>query len=207
MSTIALFGGSGRTGMRLLEKLLEAGHEVRLVSRRPVESREGVTVILGDATDLTAVKETVQHADVVFSALGTDKQNVLSRFTPLVIEAMREVGVTRIVTVGTAGILKAHDTDAYRFQTRESKRTMTTAAEDHAHAYELLDASGLDYTVVCPTQLIDEPSVGKLVITQDKLGTLHSGPISRDDVADLVLDVWQGNKYVGHRVGITTESR
>ncbi|MCC5892033.1 NAD(P)-binding oxidoreductase [Exiguobacterium sp.] len=206
MSTIALFGGSGRTGMRLLEKLVEAGHEVRLLSRQPIESREGVTVILGDATDQEAVVETISTADVVFSALGTDKQNVLSRFTPLVIDAMRQLGVTRIVTVGTAGILQAQGTDAYRFQTRESKRSMTTAAEDHAHAYELLDASGLDYTVVCPTQLIDEPSVGKLVITQDELGTLHSGPISRDDVADLVLDVWQENKYVGHRVGITTES-
>ncbi|MCT4795287.1 NAD(P)-dependent oxidoreductase [Exiguobacterium alkaliphilum] len=207
MSTIALFGGSGRTGMRLLEKLVEAGHEVRLLSRRPIESREGVTVIVGDATDLSAVTETVQHADVVFSALGTDKQNVLSRFTPLVIEAMREVGVTRIITVGTAGILQAHDTDAYRFKTRESKRTMTTAAEDHAHAYELLRDSDLDYTVVCPTQLIDEPSDGDIVITPDELGTLHSGPISRDDVADLVVKAWEENNYIGHRVGIMTESR
>lgn len=192
--------------MRLLEKLVEAGHEVRLLSRRPIESREGVTVIVGDATNQEAVVETISTADVVFSALGTDKQNVLSRFTPLVIDAMRLHGLTRIVTVGTAGILQAQGAEAYRFQTRESKRSMTTAAEDHAHAYELLETSGLDYTIVCPTQLIDEASPGKLVITADELGTLNSGPISREDVATLVLRVWQEQLYVRHRVGITTES-
>lgn len=193
--------------MRLLERLLKDGHDVRLLSRREVEPRERLTVIIGDATDADAITKTVQSADVVISALGTDKQNVLSRFTPLVISAMQVNGVTRILTVGTAGILQAHDMDAYRFETRESKRTMTTAAEDHAHAYELLRDSDFDYTVVCPTQLIDEPSDGDIVITPDELGTLHSGPISRDDVADLVVKAWEENNYIRHRVGITTESR
>lgn len=205
MSTIALFGGSGRTGMRLLERLLEDGHDVRLLSRREVEPRERLTVIIGDATDADAIAETVQSADVVMSALGTDKQNVLSRFTPLIISAMQAIGVMRILTVGTAGILQAHDSDNYRFETRESKRSMTTAAEDHARAYELLDASNLDYTVVCPTQLIEGASIGNIVITPDVLGTQNSGPISRDDVAELVIRAWEDASYSRHRVGITTE--
>lgn len=206
MSTIALFGGSGRTGMRLLERLLEDGHDVRLLSRREVEPRDRLTVIIGDATDADAIAETVKSADVVMSALGTDKQDVLSRFTPLIISAMQAAGITRLLTVGTAGILQAHDSDHYRFETRESKRSMTTAAEDHARAYELLDASPLDYTIVCPTQLIEDASVGKIVITADVLGTQNSGPISRDDVAELVIQAWENNSYRRHRVGITTES-
>lgn len=206
MSTIALFGGSGRTGMRLLERLLKDGHDVRLLSRREVEPRDRLTVIIGDATDADAIAETVKSADVVMSALGTDKQDVLSRFTPFIISAMQAAGITRILTVGTAGILQAHDSDNYRFETRESKRSMTTAAEDHARAYELLDASTLDYTIVCPTQLIEDASVGKIVITAEVLGTQNSGPISRDDVADLVIQAWENNSYRRHRVGITTES-
>ncbi|WP_215190092.1 NAD(P)H-binding protein [Exiguobacterium sp. s6] len=206
MSTIALFGGSGRTGMRLLERLLKDGHDVRLLSRREVEPRDRLTVIIGDATDADAIAETVKSADVVMSALGTDKQDVLSRFTPFIISAMQAAGITRILTVGTAGILQAHDSDNYRFETRESKRSMTTAAEDHARAYELLDASTLDYTIVCPTQLIEDASVGNIVITADVLGTQNSGPISRDDVADLVIQAWENKSYRRHRVGITTES-
>lgn len=206
MSTIALFGGSGRTGERLLERLVKDGHTVRFLTREPVPKREKVIEIIGDATERESVFETVRTADVVMSALGTDKQNVLSRFTPLVIEAMNQHGVNRIITVGTAGILQARDSGQYRFETNESKRTMTTAAEDHARAYELLKESALDYTIVCPTQLIEEPSVGELVISEDVLGTTNSGPISRDDVAELVISIWRKNKYVGHRVGITTES-
>ncbi|WP_083273951.1 NAD(P)-dependent oxidoreductase [Exiguobacterium aurantiacum] len=206
MSTIALFGGSGRTGMRMLERLLEDGHHVRLLTRRPLQPRDGLDVIIGDATDQEAVIETIQRADVVMSALGTDKQNVLSRFTPLVIAAMQQAGLKRILIVGTAGILRAHDSDNYRFETRESKRSMTTAAEDHARAYELFEASDLDYTIVCPTQLIEGESVGEIVITADVLGTLNSGPIARDDVAELMLRAWKDRTFIRHRVGITTES-
>ncbi|WP_214698537.1 MULTISPECIES: NAD(P)H-binding protein [unclassified Exiguobacterium] len=206
MSTIALFGGSGRTGERILERLLNQGHSVKLLSRRSIDSKEGLHEIIGDATDHEAVLETVQSADVVISALGTDKQNVLSTFTPLVIEAMKQFNVTRIITVGTAGILKAHDSDNYRFETKESKRSMTTAAEDHARAYELLRDSGLAFTVICPTQLINEPSNGDIIVSKEVLGTKQSGPISRDDVAELVLDCFTNDDYVRHRVGITTES-
>lgn len=192
--------------MRLLERLLEDGHHVRLLTRQPLEPKNGLDVIIGDATHQESIIETIQSADVVMSALGTDKANVLSHFTPLVIAAMQQAGLKRILIVGTAGILQAHDSDQYRFETRESKRSMTTAAEDHARAYELLDASELDYTIVCPTQLIEEKSVGDIVITADVLGTLKSGPISRDDVAELVFRAWQDRTYIRHRVGITTES-
>ena len=206
MSTIALFGGSGRTGERVLERLLEKGHRVTLLTRQSLSSNEEIDKILGDATNRDAVFETVRSADVVISALGTDKQNVLSTFTPLVIEAMKQFDVTRIITVGTAGILQAHDSDNYRFETKESKRTMTTAAEDHARAYELLRDSGLAFTIICPTQLINEPSDGDIIISKEVLGTKQSGPISRDDVADLVMNCLTNDDYVGHRVGITTES-
>lgn len=206
MSTIALFGGSGRTGERVLERLLKKGHRVTLLTRQSLGSNEEIDEILGDATDRDAVFETVRSADAVISALGTDKQNVLSTFTPLVIEAMKQFNVTRIITVGTAGILQAHDSDNYRFETKESKRTMTTAAEDHARAYELLRDSGLAFTVICPTQLIDEQSTGEIIVSKEVLGTKHSGPISRDDVADLVMACLTDDDYVGHRVGITTES-
>lgn len=206
MSTIALFGGSGRTGERILERLLERGHTVRLLTRHSIDANSGVIEMIGDATDRETVFETVQSSDIVISALGTDKQDVLSTFTPLVIEAMKQFNVSRVITVGTAGILQAHESDNYRFQTKESKRSMTTAAEDHARAYELLRDSGLAYTVICPTQLINEPSNGEIIVSKEVLGTIHSGPISRDDVADLVMACLTDDEYVGHRVGITTES-
>ena len=205
MSTIALFGGTGRTGEKLIERLLAEGHVIRLLARRAVH-RDGITTIVGDATNQEDVRETVQGADVVFSALGTDRQHVLSRFTPIVIDAMQQEGIARIITVGTAGILRAQSSDAYRFETRESKRTMTTAAEDHAAAFELLDASNLDFTIVCPTQLVDEPVEGKVWVTEDVLGTVDSGKIARDDVAKLVIEAWQDKRFIRHRVGITTES-
>lgn len=45
---IAIFGGTGRTGRLLVEAALRSGHEVRLLSRRPLDG-QGTETVLGDA--------------------------------------------------------------------------------------------------------------------------------------------------------------
>src|SRR5699024_11520053 len=61
-----------------------------------------------------------------------------------------------------AGILNSrNEPDLYRFQSSESKRKTTTAAKDHLAAYELLEKSNLDWTVVCPTYLPDDEIIGE----------------------------------------------
>src|SRR5699024_1305207 len=82
----------------------------------------------------------MKDCDVVISALNTDKNNTLSRIMPLIIKAMTSYDLSRIITIGTAGILNSrNEPDLYRFQSSESKRKTTTAAKDHLAAYELLE--------------------------------------------------------------------
>lgn len=205
LSTIALFGGSGRTGKLILDQLLARGHHVRLLTRKPLHIGGNVTEIIGDATNAEDVRRTLDGADAVVSTLGTDKNDVLQRFTAIVIDEMTRHGIKRIVTVGTAGILQAtHEPDRYRYETRESKRTMKVAAMDHSRAYEQLDASPLDYTIICPTQLVDVEKNENVFISEHTLATETSGPISRAAVAALALDALQNGRHVRMRVGITT---
>jgi nucleoside-diphosphate-sugar epimerase len=65
LSTVAVFGGSGKLGRRALRGLERRGLHVRaLVHRTPVEAR-GLTPIRGSVTDPEAVAEVVRGADAV----------------------------------------------------------------------------------------------------------------------------------------------
>ncbi|WP_430644777.1 NAD(P)-dependent oxidoreductase [Agromyces sp. GXS1127] len=70
MTTIALFGGTGKTGRRVLERALAAGYDVRALVRDPDKlgdpaGHPALTVMVGDVLDPVAVDETVAGADVV----------------------------------------------------------------------------------------------------------------------------------------------
>lgn len=63
---------------------------------------------------------------------------------------------------GTSGILQSRiNPEIYRFQSSESKRRLTFAAEEHAKVFELLDVTNLEWTIVCPTYLPDGDATGQ----------------------------------------------
>ncbi|CAM3944401.1 NAD(P)-dependent oxidoreductase [Alkalicoccus chagannorensis] len=163
----AIFGSTGRVGKDILTRAVQDGHTctvlVRSPKRLPSELQEhpNVQIIEGDAKDAGIVRRMFEQDtfDAVVSALSTDKSDTLTAAVPLIISGMKDQGVSRIVTIGTAGILDARDEpDVYRFQSKESRRTTTRAAEEHAAAYESLRDAGLDFTVICPTYLPDGPA-------------------------------------------------
>ncbi|WP_252314098.1 NAD(P)-dependent oxidoreductase [Sinobaca sp. H24] len=162
---IALFGGTGRVGRYILDMLLEENIEVAALARSPEKLTSAsplLKVIKGDALHKEDVEQTIQGADAVISALGTDKQNTLQQSMPHIIEAMETHNINRLLTIGTAGILDARsEPGTYRFASSESKRRSTTAAEDHAKVYEMLQATGLVWTIICPTYLPDGEEHGK----------------------------------------------
>jgi nucleoside-diphosphate-sugar epimerase len=74
MGRVFVTGGTGLIGGHLVEHLLSAGDEVRVllrdVSRRGWLSRENVEVVIGDVTDGSALDRAVQGTDVVYHVAG-----------------------------------------------------------------------------------------------------------------------------------------
>ncbi|WP_090925865.1 NAD(P)-dependent oxidoreductase [Salibacterium qingdaonense] len=160
---ISIFGATGRVGNRLLPMLLSSGYSVRALARSPekLKSHPSLQVIEGNVLTDKDVQTTISGTDIVISTLGTDKQNTLQRAFPLIIDAMIQENVQRILSTGTAGILNARrDPAIFRFETNESKRRSTTAARDHAEACKLLQQSPLNWTIACPTYLPEGEASG-----------------------------------------------
>ncbi|GAA4059767.1 SDR family oxidoreductase [Agromyces indicus] len=107
---ILVTGATGYIGGRLVPRLLDEGHDVRVVVRRPERLRDvpwaaGVDLVDGDLTDAAAVARAMRGTDVVYYLVhsmggrGDFEQSEL-RIARNVAAAAREAGVRRVVYLG-----------------------------------------------------------------------------------------------------------
>lgn len=159
MTRIALFGGTGRTGRRVLRRALRMGHTVRALVRDPAKlelelEHERLTVVQGDVLDPAAVAQTLEGTEVVLSLFGQVKgssRTLQADGTRIITEAMARLGIDRIVTLSGGG-LRAVDKDAPKPADRVIRALLRVLAghvlaDAEAHL-DVLQASGLDWTVV-----------------------------------------------------------
>jgi len=202
---IALFGATGRVGGDVLKRALAEGHEVVALVRSPgkLASTDQLTIIHGDVCNAEAVLRAVTGVNAVFSALGTDKTTTLTKAVPHMIKAMKENGVSRIVTIGTAGILQSRNNpEKLRYEAGDSNRRLTFAAEEHHKVYDILRQSGLAWTIVCPTYLPAGAEVGNYRTERDLL-PVDGEKISVGDTAAFAYNELLEDKNSGFRVGIS----
>lgn len=201
---IALFGATGRVGQYVLKKALDEGHSVTALVRSPekLAEHERLTLIQGDVRNRADVEKTLTGMEVVLSALGTDKTTTLTEAIQHMIYVMKEMKMKRIVTVGTAGILDSRiEPGKLRYEEKDTFRRSTFAVEEHRKMYELLNESGLDWTVVCPTYLPDGDAEGSYRVERDYLPE-GGKRITVGDTADFLFDELVARDYVGSRVSI-----
>lgn len=202
---ILLLGMTGRVGSEIAKLALNEKNQVTALVRSPEKitiDDNNLSVIKGDVLVKEDIERAVKGADVVISALNTDGTDTLTKSMPLIIDAMNAEGIKRIVTIGTAGILQSRvEPEVLRYQSSESKRKLTRAAEEHHKTYELLEQSNLDWTVVCPTYLPDGEAVGNYREERNVLPE-DGKKISVGDTAEFAYKQLENNEYVKSRVGI-----
>ncbi|CAM5194804.1 Putative NADH-flavin reductase OS=Ureibacillus acetophenoni OX=614649 GN=SAMN05877842_11962 PE=4 SV=1 [Ureibacillus acetophenoni] len=202
---ILILGATGRVGSEIVNHALRDGHQVTVLVRSPEkiqQNNENLTIIQGNVLNKEDIVGAMRGADVVISALNTDGTTTLSESMPLIIEAMENEGVKRIITVGTAGILQSRvSPDLLRYQSSESKQKITRAAEEHHKAYEMLKQSTLDWTIVCPTYLPDGERLGEYRVERDYL-PVDGAKIHVPDTAEFTYKQINSDQYIKSRVGI-----
>lgn len=203
---VTIFGANGATGSLLTERSLAAGYEVTVLLRRPEEFRyrDRVTAVKGSAFELEDVKKAVAGADVVLSALGAHSplrnENVLPRAVPVIVEAMRETGVRRIVALGSAGALpdslkKQPAWKRWIVQKIVYNTVLKWPVHEQVVQYLRLSSSGLDWTMAMPGMLTNGKPRGRYRVDGDALPRGGSR-IARADVADFMMQQVEGTEWV-----------
>jgi putative NADH-flavin reductase len=203
MTVIALFGATGKTGRRVLQRALDAGHEVRALVRDPAKlgsAEPKLTLVTGDVLDPGAVARTVAGADVVLSLFGQVKgspRTLQTDGTKAIVAAMQRHGVRRLVTLSGGGLRAPQDRPkladkVIRTLLRLLSGHVLADAEGHL---AVLQASGLDWTVVRGPMLTEDPGKGGYRVGW--VGVDASTRISRDDLADFILTQVDDGTFVG----------
>lgn len=202
---VLILGATGRVGSQLVTAALHDRHHVTVLVRTPEKiqtNSENITILQGNVLSKNDILRAMDGIDVVISSLNTDDTTTLSGSMPLIIEAMENEGIQRIITIGTAGILQSRTTPTVlRYQSNESKRKSTRAAEEHHKVYDMLKQSTLEWTIVCPTYLPDGESVGEYRVERDFL-PVDGVKISVSDTADFAYKQIESSHYIKSRVGI-----
>jgi nucleoside-diphosphate-sugar epimerase len=142
VSVIAITGGTGFVGARLIDQALAAGHEVRALTRRPQPERDGVTWVEGALDDRAALARLAEGADAVAHVAG-------------VVNAPDRAGFAAGNIAGTEAMLAAaSDVGVKRFVHVSSLAAREPALSDYgwskAGAEARVVASDRDWTVVRP---------------------------------------------------------
>jgi uncharacterized protein YbjT (DUF2867 family) len=198
MSRIAVVGGHGQIARRLHPILVGAGHTpvalVRKEAQRATLEQLGAEVRLLDieADGAPAFAEAFSGCDaVVFTAGGGPDGNIERKLAVDLggslksIEAARLAGVRRFVQVSAIGVddPPPADTDPVWKAYVEAKRDADAAVR----------ASGLDWTILRPRRLTDDPSTGKVALGPE----VARGDVTRADVAAVVAAVLDDPTSIG----------
>lgn len=202
---LLILGATGRVGSQIVNYALYDRHHVTVLVRTPEKiqiNNENLTILQGNVLNKVDIERSMRGIDVVISALNTDGTTTLTESMPLIIEAMGNEGIKRIITIGTAGILQSRTTpNLLRYQSSESKRKSVRAAEEHHKVYDMLKQTTLDWTIVCPTYLPDGKSVGKYRVDRNFLPE-GGVEISVQDTAEFAFSQTKSSDFIKTRVGI-----
>jgi dihydroflavonol-4-reductase len=116
---VLVTGGTGFLGRHLVRRLLEAGHAVRVLARKPslVQAKLGVENAAGDVLDRSAVERAVAGTEAVFHFAGrVERGGDATELYRLHVEGIRNVmdaaakaGARRVVLGSTSGVVGMSD--------------------------------------------------------------------------------------------------
>jgi len=178
---VVIAGGHGKIALHLERLLADSGHRARAMIRNPEHDDDvreaGAEPLMCDLEREDDLTHCVQGADAVVFAAGAGpgsgaerKQTVDLGGALKLIDAARQTSVRRYLIVSSIG---ADDPAG-------GPEQMRPYLEAKAKADEAVAASGLDWTIVRPGSLTDDPGTGLVTVTTDMSAR---GDVPREDVA------------------------
>ena len=200
---LLVLGATGGAGKAIVRLAKARGHEVSVLARNPGKARDlgTVRIVQGDALDPEALARALEGAEAVISALGTPASpfrevTLLSSNARILTAEMRRQGVTRLIAITGMGAGDSAGHGGFFFDRVFRPFMLRQVYRDKDRQEAMIRGSGLNWTIVRPSILNDEPARGSVRALND-LSAFHGGTISREDVARFVLDeldagVWTG---------------
>ncbi|ODA68614.1 putative sugar epimerase YhfK [Methyloligella halotolerans] len=213
MSKVFIVGGAGKVARPLAAMLADRGHEPISLYRKPEQREElealGATPVLGDLTELSEddLAALMAGSDVViFSAgaggVGMDVTNAIDgRGLETSVEAAKRAGIDRFLLVSAFP-------DAGRDRERKEGFENYIRVKKLADAY--LAASGLDYVILRPGTLTNDPGTGRVkadlaipygTVPREDVAAVLAELVDRPEVSRTIVELIEGETPISEAIG------
>ena len=193
---VLVLGATGGTGQQVVAQAIRLGHTVTALVRDPTRlSTRGIPperlrVLTGDLNDDGSALAAAMHGqDVVVSTLGVGKSfrsgGLIAQSMGRIIHGMAAQGLRRVLVTSAFGVGETYR-DVPRVPRIFIRLLLGDIYRDKLAGEELLRRSILDWTVVCPTGLVDGPATGRYRVGE-RLALRGMPRIARADVAAFLL--------------------
>lgn len=214
---VVVLGATGGTGRATVQELLDGGHEVTAFSRHAdaldVRS-ERLRTVVGDAMNPDDVRRAIEGHDAVVVALGVNDNplkvrllhrsktptNVCSEGTRNVINAMKQLGLRRLVVLSAYGIGETYDKLSLPFKLAY-RLLLKEQMEDKELQERMVRESGLDWVIVQPVGLTNQKP-HKEVFASMK-GEARRPTIPRRNVARFLANAVGDGQFVHRSVALS----
>lgn len=191
---VVVLGANGGIGKHAVLLALDAGHRVTALLRTPGNlqiSHPNLQIVQADVMRPETLEGQFKNKDVVISAIGKNslkKTKLYSHGNRSLIEAMKRDGVNRAFFISASG-LEVNPTHSFlvKFATRFILQPLLRNMYADLWLMEkIIKESGLNWTIMRPPKLIDDPGTGKYRTSIDN-HVPNGLKISRADVAHFMI--------------------
>lgn len=201
---ITIFGGTGKTGLLLIEKALKNGHTVTVFARTPSKisiQHNNLKIVKGELEEYGKIEEAIKNADAVLSVLGpTQKTKGLAIANGIknIVDAMKKNDVKRLIATATPAFKDSNDKFqiGFAFGIFMVKMLIKDSYNNIVLTGKYIAESGLDWTIVRLPMLSDKPANGKINAGYTGYGAISLFSLSRADLADFLLQLVDNKKWL-----------
>lgn len=187
MRNVLIIGASGNIARRVTDLLIGRSYVrltlfVRNLRRLGDKDFSGCRVVVGDVLDYERLRDAITGQDIVYINLAGD----LEAMTNSIVRAMKETGVRRVILVSSIGIYG---------------KPLRPVLKPYRAAADVIETSGLDYTVLRPAWFTDVDEVDYEITHK---GESEKGSvISQKSLASFIVRVIENPElYIGESLGI-----
>jgi uncharacterized protein YbjT (DUF2867 family) len=217
---VIVFGASGGTGISVVRRLLDGGENVTAFVRDPArfdlaaDRPAGLSVIVGDVMRAADVAAAIKGHDRIVVSLGnsqnpfalmvgakrTTARNVCEVGTRHIIAGMKASDCKRVVCVTAFGVGATKTMMPLMFKLFYAV-VLREHMADKERQESLLRHSGLEWTLVQPVGLVDQPVTGDYWARAD--GSIRKQTISRGDLAQFIAHCLDNPADVGQSLALS----
>ena len=207
MAVVLVIGASRGIGLETVRCALAEGHRVRALARGAASiavDHPGLEKITGDALDRATVSAALEGVDAVIEVLGAPKDlattlwgtRLFSSVTRILVDAMRERGVRRLVAVTGLGAGDSRGKLGLLYDGLVFPLVLKRVYDDKDVQEQMIRASGLDWTIVRPGLLRSGRATGRArALTNPADWT--TGSVTRANVAAFLVREAFERRFVG----------